>query len=268
MTLLKWLVATLVVFGGFVGFMYWAQRSLMYFPERSRTAPAVAGFAAAEEVLLDTADGEKVIAWHVPPRGERQVVLYFHGNGGSLRYRAERFRALTADGTGLVALSYRGYGGSTGSPTEPGLIADAKAVYAFALARYPAERIALWGESLGSGVAVALAAEHKVARLVLESPFTSAADVGAAVYWFLPVRLLMKDQFRSDKRIRKVHAPVLILHGTRDAVVPFALGERLYGLANKPKRLVRFPGGGHNDLDTFGARAVVRAFLTDEPVGR
>ena len=269
MTLLKWLIGALVAFGGVVALMHWAQRSLMYFPERFRTAPAVAGFAAAEEVVLDTADGEKVIAWHVPPRGERQVVLYFHGNGGSLRYRVERFRALTADGTGLVALSYRGYGGSTGSPTEPGLIADARAAYAFALARYPAERIVLWGESLGSGVAVALAAEHKVAQAVLESPFTSAADVGAAVYWFLPVRLLMKDQFRSDERIRNVRAPVLILHGTSDRVVPFTLGERLYRIANEPKRLVRFPGGGHNDLDAFGAQAAVRAFLTGEPpVGR
>src|SRR5262245_3012035 len=110
MTLVKWLLGALVVFGGFVALMYWAQRSLMYFPERVRTAPATAGFPAAEEVVLDTADGEKVITWHVPPRAKQPVVLYFHGNGGSLRYRIERFRRLTADGTGLLALSYRGYG--------------------------------------------------------------------------------------------------------------------------------------------------------------
>ena len=97
------------------------------------------------------------------------MVLYFHGNGGALRYRLERFRALTADGTGLLALSYRGYGGSSGSPTEAGLLADADAAYAFALARYPAERIVLWGESLGAGVAIALATRRKVARLVLGS---------------------------------------------------------------------------------------------------
>jgi fermentation-respiration switch protein FrsA (DUF1100 family) len=262
MALLKWLVIAAAVYGGFVALMYFAQRSLQYFPERLRTTPAQAGLPGAEEVVLDTADGEKVIVWHVPPRGDRPVLLYFHGNGGALRYRAERFHALIADGKGLVALSYRGYGGSTGSPTEAGLIADAEAAYAFAAARYPAERIVLWGESLGSGVAIAVAVRHKVGRIVLEAPFSSAADVGARAYWFLPVRLLMKDQFRSDRRIGQVAAPVLILHGARDAVVPLDLGERLYALANEPKRLVRFPDGGHDDLDAYGAQDAVRSFLS------
>jgi len=197
----------------------------------------------------------------VPPRGDAPVVLYFHGNGGSLRLRANRFGRLTADGTGLLALSYRGYGGSTGSPTETGLIADADAVYAFAASRYLPERIALWGESLGSGVAVALASTRKVSRLMLEAPFTSAIDVGARVYWFLPVRLLMKDPFRSDLRIAQVSVPVQIVHGTRDNVVPFAFGERLFALANEPKRFIRVEGGGHSDLDRFGAIAAAHAFL-------
>jgi fermentation-respiration switch protein FrsA (DUF1100 family) len=261
MTLLKWLLAFVVGYGGLVALAYVAQRAMMYFPERARTPPAEAGLPAAQEVVLDTADGEKVIAWHVPPSGDAPVILYFHGNGGALRYRVGRFRALTESGAGLVALSYRGYGGSSGSPSEAGLIADAEAAYAFAVARYPAERIVLWGESLGSGVAVAIAAEHKVGRVVLEAPFTSAADVGARAYWFLPVRLLMKDRFRSDLRIGKVTAPVLILHGARDGVVPIDLGERLYALANEPKRFVRFPGGGHEDLDLHGALAAARAFL-------
>ena len=195
--------------------------------------------------------------------GEAPVVLYFHGNGGALRYRAGRFQALTADGMGLVALSYRGYGGSTGSPTEAGLIADAEAAYAFAIARYPARRIVAWGESLGSGVAIALAAMKPVDRLVLEAPFTSAADVGARAYPFLPVRLLMKDQFRSDERIAKVTAPLLILHGDGDRVVPIALGERLHALANEPKRFVRFAAGGHEDLDRHGAQAAFRQFLAE-----
>ena len=194
------------------------------------------------------------------------MVLYFHGNGGALRNRVDRFRALIADGTGLVALSYRGYGGSTGSPTEAGLIADAEAAYAFAAARYPAERIVLWGESLGSGVAVALGACHRVGHIVLEGSFTSAADVGAAhAYRFLPVRLLMKDQFRSDLRIAEVTAPLLFLHGGRDWVVPIALGERLYALANEPKQFVRFSDAGHEDADMYGAQNAVRAFLVPPP---
>jgi len=197
----------------------------------------------------------------VPPRDDKPLVLYFHGNGGSLRYRVARFNALTADGTGLLALSYRGYGGSSGSPTEDGLLADAAAAYAFAAARTPAERLVLWGESLGSGVAIALAAEQKVARMVLEAPFSSAVDIGARAYWFLPVRLLMKDQFRSDLRVPRVKVPILILHGSQDGVVPISFGERLFALANEPKRMVRINGGGHNNLDAFGAVGLAREFL-------
>jgi fermentation-respiration switch protein FrsA (DUF1100 family) len=261
----KWLlIAALVGYVGLVALLYVTQRALQYFPERFRTAPAAAGLPQAEEVVLDTADGERVIAWHLPPRGDKPVILYFHGNGASLRWRADRYRALTADGTGLIALSYRGYGGSSGRPTEAGLINDALAAYAFAIVRYQAARIALWGESLGSGVAVALAAEHPVSRVILESPFTSAADVGATRYWFVPVRLLMKDQFRSDLRVGKITAPVLVIHGDRDWIVPIALGERLYGLINAPKRFVRLADAGHNDL---GARSVeaAREFLADKP---
>jgi fermentation-respiration switch protein FrsA (DUF1100 family) len=263
MTLMKWALIPLIAFGGLTAVMYLAQRKLLYFPETLRTPPAAVGLPAAEEITLDTTDGEHVIAWHVPPRANSAVVIYFHGNGGSLRLRNERFQKITANGTGLVALSYRGYGGSSGSPTESGLLADADAAYAFAIARYPAERIVLWGESLGSGVATALAAKSKVGRVILESPFTSAADVGASVYWYVPVRLLMKDQFHSDERIRRVTVPVLILHGTDDRVVPIEFGERLYALANEPKRLVRIPGGGHVNLDGFGAQDVTRPFIAE-----
>ena len=173
MALLKWtLIVLLVGYLGVLVLLYVMQRALMYFPESERTAPAAAGLPAAQEILLDTADGEKVVAWHVPPRGDQPVVLYLHGNGGALRNRADRFRALTADGTGLVAVDYRGYGGSTGHPSETGLLIDAQTAYAFAAARYPVARIAVWGESLGTGVAVGLAAVRPVGRLVLEAPFT------------------------------------------------------------------------------------------------
>ncbi len=262
---MKWLlIIALVGYGSLVALVYVGQRALQYFPDRSRISPAAAGLAGAEEVLLDTADGERIIVWHVRPHGEKPVLLYFHGNGGSLSWRAGRFRALTTDGIGLIALSYRGYGGSSGRPTERGLIEDALTAYAFATARYPATRIALWGESLGSGVAVALAAEKPVARLVLESPFTSIADLGAHIYWFLPVRWLIKDAFHSDLRIGKVRAPVLILHGERDQVVPIAFGERLYARINAAKRFVRFPHGGHNDLGVHGALDIAKQFIAGE----
>jgi uncharacterized protein len=244
--------------------MYVAQRSLMYFPETFRTPPAEAGLAEAEEVMLDTPDGARIIAWHIPPKGERPVWLYFHGNGGALRYRVDRFRELIAQGEGLVALSYRGYAGSAGRPTEAGLIADARAAYDFAEKRYGADRIVLWGESLGSGVTLALASERPVARVVLEAPFLSAVDIAARVYPFLPVRWLMKDQFRSDLRVAKVRAPVLIMHGDRDTIVPFSSGQLLYKLITSPKRFVRLDGGGHENLSAFGVVATARAFVADK----
>ena len=258
MTILKWLLGVLVLCGGFVAVMYVAQRSLQYFPEKARLPPAAANFAEAEEIVLDTPDGEKIIVWHVPPHEGRPVVLYMHGNGGSVFHRAERFRAITAEGNGLVALSYRGYGGSTGRPTEAGLKTDAETAYQFAARHYRPQRIIAWGESLGTGVATTLASEHPVGALVLESPFTSAADVGAMVYWFLPVRLLMKDQFHSDERIGKVRVPLLIIHGAKDRVVPLVLGERLFALAKRRSRRSRQPRC---------ARGVARVSERDGPLG-
>lgn len=265
-TLKTLLVVGVVVYLAIVALMYFAQRALMYFPETVRTAPTQAGLPEAEEVVLGTADGERVIVWHIPPRGDHPIVLYFHGNGGALRYRVDRYRALTEDGTGLVLLSYRGYGGSSGRPSEDGLIEDARAAYVFATQRYPAARLVVWGESLGSGVAVAIAAEKapekKVVRLVLEAPFASAVSVAASVYPFVPVRFLMKDQFRSDLRIGNVKVPVLIVHGDRDAVIPIESGERLYSLIEGPKRFLRVPGAGHEDLGTHAIEAM-KAFVAE-----
>jgi len=259
------LVFLLVGYGAMVALAYFAQRALMYFPDRTRTPPALAGLPEAEEVVIETADGEKLVAWHVAAAEGKPVVLYFHGNGGALVHRVDRFRGLIANGNGLVALSYRGYGGSSGSPSEEGLLADAAAGYAFAVARYPAQRIALFGESLGTGVAIWLATEKPVARLLLQAPYTSIVDVAVAAYPFLPARLLLKDRYRSDERVGGVTAPVLVLHGERDRVVPIQYGERLYALIRAPKKFVRFPEGGHVDLDRQGALDIIRSFLA-EPV--
>jgi len=264
MTALKWILIIAVLgYGGLLALMYVFQRKLMYFPDARRTAPAQAGLPRAEEIQLTSSDGEKLIAWHVPPRAGKPVVLYFQGNAGALDLRVGRFAWLIEDGVGLLALCYRGYGGSSGSPSEAGLIRDAVAAYEFAAARYAPARIVPWGESLGTAVAVALAANHQVGGLILDAPFTSAADVGAAAYPFLPTRRLIKDAFRSDQRIARVKAPILVLHGERDRIVPIAFGERLFALAPEPKRMVRFPDGTHVDLDDHGAVEEVRKFLAE-----
>lgn len=264
-TMLMWIaVIFLCAYVGVTGVLYVTQRSLMYFPDTTHTTPAQAGLPEAEEVPLVAADGVHITAWHVAPKEQKPVILYFHGNGGALRYRVERFKKLIGDGIGLVALEYRGYGGNPGSPSERGLIADAEAAYGFAAAHYSVQQIVPWGESLGSGVAAALAAEKPVGRVILEAPFTSAAAVAALRYWYVPVRLLMKDQFHTDTRIAKVKAPLLILHGVHDQVVPYAMGERLFALANQPKHIVRFLDGGHENLDANGALQAVARFLAGD----
>jgi fermentation-respiration switch protein FrsA (DUF1100 family) len=263
MTVLKWLliVVSIGYAGGLVA-LFFAQRSFLFpVPTVVRTSPQQAGFPEAEEHVLDTADGEKVIVWHVPAKPGHPVVLYFHGNGDFLAGFFGRFHDLIADGTGIVALSYRGYAGSSGHPSERGLLSDAAAAYAFTVARYDAARIVAWGFSLGTGVAVALAAEKPVGRLILEAPYTSTADVAASIFWFLPVRLVMRDQFRSDERIGRVTVPLLIMHGERDPAIPIRFGERLFALAHEPKQFVRFPEGGHENLQNFGAIETARHFI-------
>jgi fermentation-respiration switch protein FrsA (DUF1100 family) len=257
----------LIAAGGYVALlmlMYAGQRKLQYVPDPVRRPPAAVGLPQAEERVLETTDGERVTVWHVPPRADKPVVIYFQGNGGGLDLRAKRFRRLIAEGIGLVALNYRGYGGSSGSPTEAGLIADANAAYAFAIERYPVECLVLWGESLGTGVATALAAERPIARLLLESPFTSITDVAAHLFWYLPVRLFVQDTFRSDLRIPKVSAPVLILHGERDTGVPIGLAERLYAKISAQRQFVRLPKAEHNDHDEHGALELVLPFVTGQ----
>ncbi|MCP3461156.1 alpha/beta hydrolase [Bradyrhizobium sp. CCGUVB23] len=263
MTFLKW-IAIVIATGYLAGLvvLYVRQRDMLFpIPPVGRTLPDAAGFPEAEEHVLTTSDGEKVIIWHVPAKPGRPVILFFPGNGDFLAGLVSRFRAMTADGTGLVALSYRGYAGSGGAPSEQGLLRDAAAAYAFTTAHYAAERIVVWGFSLGSGVAVAVASEHPIGKLILEAPYTSTVDVAASAFWFVPVRLLMRDRFRSDERIARVTVPLLIMHGANDLVIPIVFGERLFALAHEPKQFVRFPGGGHDNLDSFGAIETARHFI-------
>jgi len=263
MTVLKWLVvlASVGYLGGLV-VLFFVQRAFIFpIPQTVRTTPQAAGFPEAEEHFLTTADGERVIVWHVPAKPGRAVVIYFAGNGDFLAGLAGRFRAIASDGTGLVALSYRGYAGSSGRPSEQGLLQDAAAAYAFTSARYGADRIVAWGFSLGSGVAVALAAEQPVGKLILEAPYTSIVDIAGPLLRIAPVRWLIRDQFRSDQRIAGVSAPLLIMHGARDATIPIGFGERLFALAHEPRQFERFPDGGHDNLDDYGAIETARHFI-------
>jgi uncharacterized protein len=263
MTVIKW-IAIILAAGYLAGLalLYLRQRDILFpIPTSERTAPAAAGFPDAEEHVLAASDGEKLIVWHVPARPGRPVILYFHGNGDFLAGLVGRFKTMTADGTGLVALSYRGYAGSSGAPSEDGLLRDGAAAYSFATARYDAQRIVAWGFSLGTGVAVAVASEHPIRKLILEAPYTSIADVAASHFRFVPVRLLIRDPLHSDERIARVTVPLLIVHGAQDRTIPIAFGERLFALAHEPKQFIRIPAGGHDDLGNFGMAEIARRFI-------
>jgi fermentation-respiration switch protein FrsA (DUF1100 family) len=261
--LTKWAsVAALLVYVAVCARVYVAQRTLVFPKLADHVTAAAAGFPEAEEVALQTSDGERLVAWYVAPKPDKPLFIYFHGNGDTLNWRVNRDRMLVADGSGLLAVSYRGYEGSTGSPSEDGLHLDAKAAYAFAIDHQIApDRIVLWGHSLGTGVAVLLAAERKIKALVLEAPYTSVADIAAMNHPFLPVRWLLKDQFHSDWHIDKVTAPVLVFHGDNDDTIPISFGQRLYSLIKAPKCFVRFPLGGHIDLDDGKILTSIRDFI-------
>ena len=239
--------AAVIAYAVIMVYMYLKQRELQYLPGRQGPAPEAVGLAGVEIVRLTTSDGETLVNWYAPARDGKPTMLFFHGNGGEIADRPERFAAFQAQGFGIFYLSYRGYGASTGSPSEEGLLTDARTAYDWLIGKGIApEQLVLIGESLGSGVAVRIAGERKVAALALEAPFTSAADVASGVYWYLPVSLLMKDQFRSADIISKVKAPLLVIYGDADTIVPPAQSVRLYEMANEPKEIAALAGVGHD----------------------
>jgi len=241
--------------------LYFGQRHLLYRPDRSRPVLAALAEWGVKEVTLTTADRLSLLAWYLPPRGAGPVVVYFHGNGGNLGYRAARLQQFAAAGFGVMMPEYRGYGGNPGSPTEEGLYADALSALDF-LARQHIEpdRQAFYGESLGTGVAVRMAVLRKVAALVLEAPFTSVADIAQHRYPFVPARLLVRDRFDSLSLIARVRAPILIMQAEDDTIVPVRFGRALFAAAPEPKESLFAPHGGHF-AGQYGGIETAIAFL-------
>lgn len=257
------LIGLLVVYGIVLAALFFMQRSLLYPASDRRSTVAEAGLGEFQDLVLQTTDNERLVGWWKPPQPGKAIVLYFHGNGGSLWNRRLRAQALTETGRGLLMVSYRGYSGSSGTPSEEGLRTDARAAYEWLSRSYEASRIVVYGESLGTGVAVHLASEKPVAGLVLDAPYTSTADVASLMYWYVPVRWLMLDQFRSLDIIRQVKAPILIMHGTADRVIPFVFGEQLFQAAPEPKQFLRLDGEGHSKNLEQGGLKAVDAFIAD-----
>ncbi len=250
-----------------VAAMYVFQRELLYMPDNRLPDPQASSVPEMREVKLKTADELELISWYRGAASDHPTIVYFHGNGGNVSYRAFRIHPYLDRGYGLLLVEYRGYGGNPGTPTERGLYEDGRAAMAFiANEGVPANNVVLYGESLGGSIAVQVAAEQgraseAVGALVLEAPLSSVTDVAAYHYPLVPVRWLLKDRFESMDKIDDVAAPVFIAHGENDKVVPIRFARSLFEAAKEPKESWWISGGGHEDLHHFGLQPAVIAFL-------
>ncbi len=256
--LTKFLVAAAIAYSMAAGYMYLNQRSFVFVPSGELVLPEDKGLQNVSVETVEMADGTRTTVWTAEPAEEGlPTVVYFHGNSSNLSGRWQRFKMILDSGYGLYAPTYRGYAGSEGSPSETAIISDA--LEHFDRAAAGGTPIILHGESLGTGVATAVAAERPDAELlVLEAPYTALVDMAFESYPWLPVGLLMKDPMKTRERIGKVETPVLIIHGTEDVIIPVEHGERLFEYATEPKELAIVEGAGHGDLWKRGLWDTVR----------
>jgi hypothetical protein len=267
------LLSVALGYGGLVLVTWALQRRMIYLPFGGPGRAAAAGLAGAEEVSIRTEDGVSLGAWFVPPAAPAggAAVLVCNGNGGNRAFRAPLAAALSRLGLGTLLFDYRGYGGNPGSPGEEALAADARAALAYLRGRGDVDpsRVVYFGESLGAAVCLRLAAESPPAALILRSPFTSLAAVGQHHYPFLPVSWLLRDRYAALDRIAGLRAPLLVIAGDGDRIVPFALSRRLFDAAPEPKRFLAIPGADHNDFEMLAGDALlaeVREFLGERGV--
>lgn len=260
-------VIVALMLGGLAATLWGQQRRLIYFPTRG-PVPSVTTIArGAQDVVLETADGLRLGAWYLPSRGPRPgtraspgpAILVCNGNGGDRSGRAPLALALHRAGFSVLLFDYRGYGENPGKPTEEGLALDAAAARAWLVARPEVDpkRLVYFGESLGGAVSLRLALEHPPAALVLRSPFTSLADAGRVHYPYLPLHLLLLDRYPSIDRIADLKAPLLVIAGDRDSVVPDTLSRRLFDAAPEPKKFVLIADADHNDRELLDGTELI-----------
>ena len=229
--------------------MWLAQDRFLFHPRAEMGPPAAFGLDEFRRVTFRTSDGVELVGWLHQAATSDKAILFFYGNADALPPYAGFFRTFAEAGYSVLGVNYRGYGGSTGAPSEQGFYRDAAAALAFLGQRVPSENVLAIGRSIGSGVVVDLAARERLRAIALISPFASVTEVAADAFWYLPVRVLMPDRFDSLTDIRKVTAPSLILHGDRDTLIPIAQGRRLHDSANGPKRFEVLEGADHIEMD-------------------
>lgn len=243
-----WALLAFILLGAL--FFYFFQRILIYVP--SKITPNRKTFHAEDmqRVRFSTLDNISLNAWYKSAANRKPTVIIFHGNAGHIGFRAPLAHQLIQHGFGVLLLEYRGYGGNPGKPTEQGLYQDARAGIAFLKQQgISTQNIVLYGESLGTGVTTQMATEHpKTCALILQSPYTNLAAIGQYHYPWIPIAPW--DKFDSLGRIKSIHTPLLILHGTQDTIIPFAEGRSLFKAANQPKQWVTLENQGHGGLWT------------------
>jgi hypothetical protein len=258
------LVAIAVVVALILSVVFTQQRRLIYFPFGAVPTPDAVGLGGVSAVSFPTADGLALNGWFVSHTETPQfTVIVFNGNAGNRAFRAPLADALARAGLAVLLFDYRGFGGNPGSPTESGLKLDARAARDYVVARPGVDRARLvyFGESLGTGVATELAVEHPPAALVLRSPFTSLIDIGRHHYSLLPVGWLLRDRYTTIDRIARVSAPILVIGGDRDRIVPIEQTRRVYEVARDPKALLVVRGADHNDDSLLAGRELVGEVL-------
>ncbi len=255
--MLVWIVA---VIGAALGGLWGFQRQLIYLPGGS-VPPVAEVLPGWEDAALATDDGLALGAWFRAPQPGAPIVIVFNGNAGNRADRSVLGARLASEGLGVLLVDYRGYGGNPGSPSEAGLAADGRAAVAFVAARAPEHEVVYFGESLGAAVAVGLSLARPPAALVLRSPFTSLGDVASVHYPFLPVRAMLWDEYPSIDRIDDVGAPVLVIAGSSDSIVPIDQSLAIHQAAPDPKQLLVVEGADHNDAALADGNAVVEAVV-------
>jgi len=251
MNKLGFMVTVLVLFAALV----WLASRSVYFPMQYPGGDwARQADIHAHDVWITAADGLKIHAWWRPQAGAQAVTLFLHGNAGNVTHRAAAMTEIAAAGNAVLIPDYRGYGRSAGRPTEQGLYRDADAAYDWLIAQgWPPQRIILHGESLGTSVAADLASRRPCAGLVLEAPFPSARAVAARVLPLIGPLLIWG--FDTRAKIGKVHAPILVIHGTEDEVIDFSMGQAVYDAAPEPKTFWAVTGAHHNDIVSYAGPA-------------
>jgi len=247
--------------------VYLLQRDLMFGPSQQRVLPADVGLIGVEEVTLITSDQQRLFSWYGRAKPSQPTILFFHGNGGSVSSRRGKILQIMDKGYGVFMVGYPGYGGSEGSPSEDTFIDAAKLSFSYLIdAGIVPSDIVIYGSSLGTAVAVQLAAEHVARALVLEAPMSSVLEIAQSQYPYLPVELLLKDSFMTVDFIGRVHFPLLVVHGTADAVIPISSGQKLFEMANEPKVFHPVKDAGHNNLYDFHLVDILHNFLESDRV--